>query len=95
MAQKGPHERSQLVAELAKVIQVIEAPDQRKSFTENPTRALERVGVNLQIIPSEVVDTLAGLSYEELGLLSRICDGFARAGLVMGEFPDGGRVCFF
>jgi hypothetical protein len=95
VAQTGPAERSEQVAELAKVVEIIGDPDQRKAFAGDTEGTLEIAGVNLEIIPREVVDTLAGLSYEELGLLSRIGESFAHAGLAMGEFPDGGRVCFF
>jgi hypothetical protein len=91
----GPDERAELVAELAKVVQLIAEPDQRKSFTGDLAGTLDAAGVNLQIIPKEVVDTLAGLSDEELALLSRVGDSFASAGLVLGEIPSGGRVWFF
>jgi hypothetical protein len=91
----GPYERSELLAELAKVIQLIAAPDQRKSFTGDSRGTLEKAGVNLEVIPKEVVDTLAELSYDELALLSRIGESFARAGLVLEDLPDGGRVWFF
>jgi hypothetical protein len=95
VTQVGPDERSELVAELAKVIQVIGEPDQRKSLTADLAGTLEGAGVNLQIVPKEVVDTLAGLSDEELALLSRIGDSFVSSGLVLGETPYGGRVWFF
>ena len=96
MTQGGPDERAELVAELAKVAQLIAEPDQRKSFTGGDLPGtLDAAGVNLQIVPKEVVDTLAGLSDEELALLSRIGDSFARAGLVIGGPPEGRRVWFF
>ena len=95
MAQTGPDERAALVAELAKVVEIIGDPEQRKACAADTEGTLEIAGVNLDVIPGEVVDTLAGLSYEELGLLSRIGESFAGAGLAMGEFPKGMRVCFF
>jgi hypothetical protein len=95
VAQTDPAERSAQVAELAKVVEIIGDADQRKALAGDTEGTLEIAGVNLEVIPREVVDTLAGLSYEELGLLSRIGESFADAGLTMGEFPDGGRVCFF
>ena len=95
MAQTGPVERSAQVAELAKIVDIIGDPDQRKTFAADTEGTLEIAGVNLEVIPGEVVDTLAGLSYEELGLLSRISESFAGAGLALGENPDGGRVSFF
>ncbi len=95
MAEIGPDERPAVVAELAKVIQIIADPDQRRTFAGDASGTLEVAGVNLQALPKEVIDTLTGLSYEELGLLSRVCESFAGAGLVLGELPDGGRVCFF
>jgi hypothetical protein len=95
VAQAGPDKRSELVAELAKVIQLIAEPGQRKSFTGDSGGPLKGAGVNLQIIPKEVVDTLADLSDEELALLSRVGDSFAKAGLVMGGRPEGRRVWFF
>ena len=91
----GPRERSQLLAEIAKVIRLIGAPDHRKSFTGDPRGTLEKAGVNLEVVPKEVVDTLSELTYEELALLSRIGESFTRAGLVMEEYPDGGPVWFF
>jgi hypothetical protein len=95
VAQTGPAEREALVAELAKVVEIIGNPEQRKACAGDTEGTLELAGVNLEVIPGEVVDTLAGLSYEELGLLSRICESFADAGLALGEFPKGMRVCFF
>jgi hypothetical protein len=83
------------VAELAKIVDIIGDPDQRKAFAADTEGTLEIAGVNLEVIPREVVDTLAGLSYEEVGLLSRISESFAGAGLALGEHPDGGRVSFF
>jgi hypothetical protein len=95
MTQGGPDERAELVAELAKVVQLIAEPDQRKSFTGDLAGTLDAAGVNLQIIPKEVVDTLAELSDEELALLSRVGERFASAGLVLGDVPYGGRLWFF
>jgi hypothetical protein len=95
VAQTDPAERSALVAELAKVAEIIGDPDQRKALAGDTERTLETAGVNLSVIPGEVVDTLAGMSFEELGLLSRIGESLAGAGLAMGEFPKGMRVWFF
>jgi hypothetical protein len=95
VAQTDPAERAEVVAELAKIVEIIGDPGQRKAFAADTEGTLETAGVNLEVIPKEVVDTLAGLSHQELGLLSRISESFADAGLAMGEVPDGGRVSFF
>jgi hypothetical protein len=84
-----------LVAELSKVIQVIGRPDQRKSIPGHAGEALERAGVNVKLIPKEVVGTLNDLDENQLSLLSRLGDSFTKAGLVLGEVPEGGRVWFF
>jgi hypothetical protein len=95
VAQTGPDERAALVSELAKVVEIIEDPEQRKAFAADTEGTLEIAGVNLEVIPGEVRDTLAGLSYEQLGLLSDIGKSFVGAGLVLGELPRGMRVWFF
>ncbi len=95
MAYVDPGERQAVVTELAKVIQIIEDPDQRRTFLEDPNGTLEKQGVDVGIVPRQVVDTLGGLSFDELGLISRVSGDFASAGLALGEYERGGRVCFF
>ncbi len=90
-----PSEREALVSELAKLIEIIQDSPQRRTFLEDPRGTLEKHGVDLDVVPEKVLDTLGGLSYEELGVVVKVCEDFAEAGLTLGEFERGGRVCFF
>ena len=94
MEQTRP-EREELAAEFAKVARVVRRPALRKSFIVDPVGTLEREGVNLRVIPEHVVDTLAELSYDELGLVSRFNDTLVRSGLAVGKYPDTSVAEFF
>jgi len=89
---------SAVVSELAKMAEVLRESGTRNSFMEDPKGALERAGVNTAAIPSSVLDTLSGMTDEELGVVVRFNDALVNAGVVIegpDDEPDGGRVGFF
>jgi hypothetical protein len=96
MQYAGPVKGPPVVAELAKIAQVLRDMKSRQSFVDDPKAALDRAGVNMKAVPSSVVDTLSGMSQDELGAVIRFNDALVEGGLVTeAPEPDGARVSFF
>jgi hypothetical protein len=101
MEKGGPIKGSPIVAQLAKLAHVLRDTEARRSFTEDPSGALARAGVDMEALPSSVVETLSSMSHDEIAAVIRFNDALIDAGLVV-EGPDepgpdqyGGRVGFF
>ena len=92
---KGPA----FVGELAKVARVIRDPETRRSFKGDRKGALDRAGVDMGAMPSSVIDTLSGMTPDELAAVIRFNDAMVDGGLsVVAEGsgkPGGDRVAFF
>jgi hypothetical protein len=85
---------NELADELAKVAEVIRREDVRDSLAADARGTLQSEGVDVDKLPSNVVDVLSGMSPQELDLVARMNDALVEAGLVV-EGPDEGRVGFF
>jgi hypothetical protein len=53
----------------------------RKSFAADPLGTLERAGIDIRAIPERILDTLAELSYEELGVVARVNQTLIESGI--------------
>jgi hypothetical protein len=96
MENTGPLRGSPVVGELAKVAQVLRQTETKKSFRQDRKSALEQAGVDLNAIPSSVMDTLGGMSDDELATVIRFNDALVDAGFaVEGPSEGPGKVCFF
>lgn len=74
-------ENPDAAGELKKLADVIADPAERKSFAEDPDGTLDRVDVNPQAIPDNVLSTLKGLSQQELDALTRVNSSLLESGL--------------
>lgn len=74
-------DRDQGAAELKKLADLITDPVQRKAFASDPDGVLAESDVNPDLIPQPVLDTLKGLSQEELRLLQRLHASLLASGL--------------
>jgi hypothetical protein len=92
---KGPA----MVGELAKVARVLRDLESRKAFKGDPRGALNRAGVDMGAIPSSIIDTLSGMTPDQLEAIIRFNDAGVDGGLsVVAEGsgkPGGDRVAFF
>jgi hypothetical protein len=59
-------------------------PTFRKSFNNDPRRAIEQAGLNVQTIPPAQLEVLAGLSEEELEIVARVVSNLRSARPSMG-----------
>jgi hypothetical protein len=66
--------------EIAKLGDVISNPELRKSFANDPHGTLQNAGIDKDQIPSEVMDTLSGLTPDELAVLDRVRTSLHSAG---------------
>jgi hypothetical protein len=92
--QQGATPPDELLEQVAKVFHVIDRPALRRSFLADPEGTLKQNGVDLGIFPEDLVDILADLSYEVLGIVARLNDFGCAHGLVM-KTKGGVSVCFF
>ena len=76
-----PEKPEEAAAELKKLADVIADPGERKAFAEDPDGTLDRIDVNPDVIPDEVLSTLKGLSHEELQALTRLNSSLVASGL--------------
>lgn len=67
----------------------LNSPLFRKSFSNNPLSALERAGIKTAGIPVPVLEALADLSLEELSLLVRVSDRVKEAGAMAADDTNG------
>ena len=68
-------------SELHKLGEVISEPGQRKAFADDPEKTLTDAGIDVGRLPDEVRSTLFNLSYEELGIISRVKESLDQAGV--------------
>jgi hypothetical protein len=85
---------SEAVNELRKFSELIADPGQRKAFASDPDGTLDRVEVNPEAIPENVLGTLKGLSQEELRVLARLNTTLLESGLST-EVRDGASLGVF
>jgi hypothetical protein len=100
MEHSEPLKGSAVVAELAKLARLLRDPETRKSFMGDSKAALQGGGVEMSAIPTSVLDTLSGMSHDELAAVIRFNDALVDAGLYVeaeGGYgkPDAGVVGFF
>jgi hypothetical protein len=74
-------ENPEAAAELKKLADVLDDADHRQSFASDPDGTLDRVDVNPDAIPDEVLSTLKGLSHDELQALARLNSSLKNSGL--------------
>jgi hypothetical protein len=74
-------ENPEAAAELKKLADVLDDADQRQSFAADPDGTLDRVDVNPEAIPDEVLSTLKGLSHEELQAVVRVNSSLKSSGI--------------
>jgi hypothetical protein len=80
--------------DLARVAELLREAGNRKSLASDTRGTLEKAGVELGNLPSNVIDILGGMSEREMSLLADLSDALSEAGYVV-EGPDGGTVFFF
>jgi hypothetical protein len=80
--------------ELAKLADLIADPVQRKAFDSDPDGTLDRSDVNPEAIPENVLNTLKGLSQQELRLVARLNSRLIESGLSV-DVADGRRISCF
>jgi len=88
-----PEGFSEAAIELQKLAGLIADPVQRKAFAADPNGTLDLSDVNPEAIPEEVLDTLKGLSQEELRLLASFNATLIDAGLSV-DVGKGNRIGF-
>ena len=87
-----PKSDDEATAEFGKLLdRVVLDSTTRQEFAAEPDRALEKAGVNQDVIPDDALGLLKGLSNEELEFLARVGNTFSQAGLT-AELPGGGHV---
>jgi hypothetical protein len=97
MENQGPLKGPPVVADLAKVAQVLRDMEGRE-FEEDRDRAFAGIGVDLSALPAPVVELLSQMSPEELSAVIRFNDALVQAGLVVEppyEEPGAGPLGFF
>ncbi|HEV8572275.1 MAG TPA: hypothetical protein VGR49_04390 [Actinomycetota bacterium] len=67
------------VDEINKLAEMLADAQNRKAFVANPGETAESQGISVGDIPTEVFDTLAGMTYEELRAISMTRDVLMRA----------------
>jgi hypothetical protein len=65
--------------------EVLARPSTRRSFATDPLGTLERAGIDAQAIPERVPDTLADMSYEELGIVGSVAQSLKDSGISPGR----------
>lgn len=77
----SPENPADAAGELKKLADVISDPGERQSFASDPDGTLDRIDVNPEAIPENVLSTLKGLSQQELDALSRLNSTLLESGL--------------
>lgn len=90
----SPENSAEAAGELKKLADVIADPGQRESFASDPDGTLERVDVNHEAIPEDVLSTLKGLSHEELSAVARLNSTLLDSGL-SADAGDQGSLGMF
>ncbi|MGH2572038.1 MAG: hypothetical protein ACRDGU_00865 [Actinomycetota bacterium] len=72
---------SGMASEVAKLAQIIGQADTRQSFKSDMDGTLATAGVRRDRLPPQALDTLNGMTIEELQLLAGISQRFIDAGL--------------
>lgn len=80
--------------ELAKFVDLIADPVQRKAFDSDPDGTLDRSDVNPEAIPENVLNTLKGLSQQELRLVARLNFRLIESGLSIDVGDGRSLSCF-
>ncbi len=80
----------EMLDQIGRALNVICRPALRRAFLANPWATLEEHGAG--DLPEGLVDVLANMTYEELGVVARLCD--CEHGYVIGMTLQGGKVCF-
>jgi len=57
--------------EVEKLAEALQAGPFRAAFSHDPEGAMDGAGIDASLIPAEFIDTLKGLSLQELGVISR------------------------
>jgi hypothetical protein len=65
--------------------EVLVRPTMRRSFATDPLGTLERAGIEATAIPQGVLDTLADMSYEELGIVGSVAQSLVDSGIARGR----------
>jgi hypothetical protein len=84
---------SETLSEFAKLLGHLQASANRKSFATDPLATVERLGLNRELIPANMLDRLAECSYEELTVVFRLLSVSCEEGLRVELPDDGGSVC--
>jgi hypothetical protein len=85
--------REAAIAMTTLVQNVISEPAGRRAFAKDAHGAADAAGVDMSVLPQEVVDTLTGLSQAELRLLAELNETLTREGLYVEI--DGTETCIF
>lgn len=85
--------RQEQLDQLARVLDVVARPALRRAFLANPMATLEQNGVNREIVPMGLIDVLAGMTFEELGVVARLVS--YEEGIAIGQRQDGVKLCGF
>jgi hypothetical protein len=65
--------------------EVLARPTVRRSFATDPLGTLERTGIDVTAIPEGVLDTLADMSYEELGIVGSVAQSLIDSRITLGS----------
>jgi hypothetical protein len=95
MEQAGHLKGPRFVADLSKVSDVIRDMELRKSFMQDPIATLERAGCDVSQLSRDVIDTLSGMTDQELDAVIRFHDALCDADYIVEAESGDGRVCFF
>lgn len=81
---------SDMVEQVANVLEVIRRPALRRQFLTHPEQTLRDNGVDLDVFPTEMVDVLADMSYDELGVVAHLHEQSIRHNVEIGRSVDRG-----
>jgi len=72
---RGDSAAAKAISELVK--KVLVPPELRQAFLSDPRGTLQRAGIDADKIPPGILETLSGMSYEELSAVAGIGQGVA------------------
>lgn len=75
--QQGRGDRAAAKALSQLVKKVLVPPEMRRAFQSDPRGTLERAGIEADKLPPDILETLSGMSYEELSAVAGIGQGVA------------------
>ena len=79
---------ARVVTDIAR--KVLADPEMRRTFADDPRATLQRAGIDAEAVPDRLLETLTGLSYDELGVVARMNETLVDIGFT----SESGGDCF-